>query len=456
VGSIIYKKAFFLGIGGIGMSALARFYKAQGCHVCGYDKTPSPLTLKLQEEGIEVFFEDSINHLPDNYLKNSQEVLWVYTPAIPLQSVIRNIPGLTWQKRSEVLGLISKETHCLAVAGTHGKTTTSVLLAHILNESNINFTAFLGGISSNLGSNYFTKTNGIELFNKPITIMEADEYDRSFHRLSPYKAIITSSDPDHLDIYKSEAAFEEAFEQFAQSVEKEVFAAKKVSIPLPAGSMQYGTAGDTAIYPDISTQRDGRMVFTYHSPSISIENIEMGVPGLHNLENTLAAMSLALSIGADPSLVKQAIQNFTGVKRRFEIIVKTESHVVIDDYAHHPHELESFISAVKGIYPGRKITGIFQPHLFSRTQDFADGFAQSLDLLDELFLMDIYPAREEPIPGVSSNWLLQKVSISNKGVYSPNEVLAQVNKTKPNLLLIMGAGDIDRLVPKIKEIYEMA
>jgi len=453
VGTTEHKKAFFLGIGGIGMSALARYYNHEGWEVAGYDKTNSPLIEELKLEGIDVTFIDEPNQIPSAFLQNPDEVLWVYTPAIPKQSKILNTPNLNWLKRSQVLGLISENTCCLAVAGTHGKTTTSILLAHILNESNINFTAFLGGISGNLKSNFYQKTDGDDVLSKPITIMEADEYDRSFHRLSPYKAIITSSDPDHLDIYKTEKHFKEAFEEFANSVEKEVFTSKKVDIKL-TDAQTYSASGSADIHANITTQKDGRMVFDYVSRTDKISNIEMGVPGLHNLENSLAAMALALSIGASPEKVKMAIRNFKGVKRRFEIIIKTDTHVVIDDYAHHPHELESFINSVKGIYPGRKLTGIFQPHLYSRTQDFADEFANSLALVDDLILLDIYPAREEAIEGVNSEWLLGKVDLENKKLLSKEAALIQIEHSLPNLLLIMGAGDIDRLVPKIKEIYE--
>ena len=453
-GSLGHKKVFFLGIGGIGMSALARYFKQENWEVYGYDKIQSPLTEALESEGISISYTDLKSNLPLHFLNDHEAVLWVYTPAIPASSEILNIPNITWLKRSEVLGLISKDTSCLAVAGTHGKTTTSILLAHILNEAGINFTAFLGGISSNLKSNYFHKSDGKTLLNKPITVMEADEYDRSFHRLSPYKAIITSSDADHLDIYKTDHEFKRAFEQFAGSVEKEVFASVKVDIPLPENTHRYQVSPESDIFANITTSKDGKMIFDYLSDSQTIQNIEMGVPGLHNLENSLAAMSMALSIGAEAEDVKRAIENFKGVKRRFEVIVRTKNQVVIDDYAHHPYELEAFINAVRGIYPARKVTGVFQPHLFSRTKDFASGFASSLALVDELILLDIYPAREEPIEGVSSEWLLAKVALEHKQLLSKIDALNHIEKTKPDLLLVMGAGDIDRLVPKIKEIYE--
>ena len=453
-GSLGHKKVFFLGIGGIGMSALARYFKQEDWEVCGYDKTQSPLTEALEFEGISIIYADLKSNIPSHFLNDNEAVLWVYTPAIPASSEILNISNITWLKRSEVLGLISRDTSCLAVAGTHGKTTTSILLAHILNEAGINFTAFLGGISSNLKSNYFHKSDGKCLLSKPITVMEADEYDRSFHRLTPHKAIITSSDVDHLDIYKTEHEFKRAFELFAHSVETEVFASVKVDIPLPAKTFRYKVSPEADIFASVTTSKDGKMIFDYSSQTQTIKNIEMGVPGLHNLENSLAAMSMALSVGAEPQHVKRAIENFKGVKRRFEIIIKTKNQVVIDDYAHHPYELESFINAVRGIYPGRKVTGVFQPHLFSRTKDFASDFATSLALVDDLILLDIYPAREEPLDGISSEWLLEKVALNHKQLLSKIDTLNHIENTKPELLLIMGAGDIDRLVPKIKEIYE--
>ncbi len=450
-----YKYVFFLGIGGIGMSALARYFKHTGATVCGYDKTPSALTQKLQDEGIEVLFEDQLSSVPEIMQQNPEHVLWVYTPAIPADSAIRNALQVNWLKRSEVLGLISRNTYCLAIAGTHGKTTTSVLVAHLLHQCNINFTAFLGGISANLGSNFYHFTQGVNLLDKPITVMEADEFDRSFHRLHPSMAIITSNDPDHLDIYTDENDFRNAFQQFANQVQGAVFVSDKVQGIKHDKLCSYSVEGNTEIIGNITTELAGDMVFNYTHSQYAIDNLKMGVPGKHNAENTVAAISMLLALGEkSKENIQKAVANFKGVARRFEFVVKTQNHTVIVDYCHHPSEINAFIGAVKRMYPATQITGIFQPHLFSRTRDFADGFAQSLAQLDQLWLMDIYPARELPIPGIDSNWLLNKINLKNKQLLNSAQILANLEKEKPHLLLIMGAGDIDRIVLPIKKIYE--
>ncbi len=462
------KYAYFLGIGGIGMSAIARYLKSRGIAVSGYDKTPSDLTDALQKEGIDITFEDSISTLPSCIASNAEAVLLVYTPAIPADHIQLNHlrdSGQTLHKRSEVLGIISKDAYCIAVAGTHGKTTTSTLIAHLLCECNVNFAAFLGGISANYGTNYINHTTGRNIFpDKPIVVLEADEFDRSFHRLNPDTAIITAIDPDHLDIYENEEAFREAFRIFAGKIK-------------PGGQLIYHRSLQESWPEDIRCTTYG--IRATGNPSVACENIitsgdafhfdititdentqktfpgwQSGLPGFHNVENATAALAACLALpGLSEADLRRGISSYRGAKRRFEYVVKTTDTVVIDDYAHHPQELNAIIGSVKALYPNRAITGIFQPHLFTRTRDFADGFAESLDKLDVPILMDIYPARELPIPGITSEWLVTKMKNPAAKRMRTDEVINFVRNSKPSLLLILGAGDIDRLVPVIKEIY---
>lgn len=457
------KYAYFLGIGGIGMSAIARYFHAMGIEVAGYDKTPSPLTDELIREGINIHFDDDPTHIPGFVHAFAEQTLLIYTPAIPRdhrQFMQLLASGRTFLKRSEVLGLISRDAFCIAVAGTHGKTTTSTLIAHLLKEANINFTAFLGGISANYNTNYLHHTSGRNLFdNKPVVVLEADEFDRSFHRLSPDIAVITAIDPDHLDIYGTPEAFREAFIGFADRIKPGgtlIWNAKLTETwPAHINRLSYSISDQaTADFHGTAIRAEnGSFLFEFTGGDIRLP-LTSGLPGFHNVENATAAAAVCLSLLNLPAAdISRGIASYRGAKRRFEYVVKSAEYVVIDDYAHHPEELRAIISSVRALYPGKQITGIFQPHLFTRTRDFADGFAESLSMLDELVLMDIYPARELPIAGITSSWLLEKVNLPQKQLLDANRIYQKIRNEKPGVLLILGAGDIDRLVPLIKEIY---
>lgn len=465
-----YQHVYFLGIGGIGMSALARYFRAQGLQVSGYDKTPSEITDALKEEGIQVHFDETLPALPEFVTKHPEKTLLVYTPAIPAahpQLRYLQEEGYRLHKRSEVLGIISQDSCCIAVAGTHGKTTTSTLIAWLLEAAGVNFTAFLGGISANFHSNYIHKTNGRNLFtDKPIVVLEADEFDRSFHRLSPDIAVITAIDPDHLDIYETEEAFFEAFTEFSRKIKPYgkllVQQSLKQHWPETLKVLRYGLGHDDAD-PDFCSRfteiSDGNFYFDYNGQHQDTEirenHLHCGLPGYHNIENATAALAVTCNmLDLDASAIRRGLSDFRGVKRRFEYLVKREDAVVIDDYAHHPEEIRAILSSVRALYPNKKLTAIFQPHLFSRTRDFARGFAEVLSMPDELILMDIYPAREMPIPGISSTWLLEQIAHTHKSLLSPQSILHKIRSEKPELLLLLGAGDIDRLSHPVKNIYE--
>lgn len=466
------KYAYFLGIGGIGMSAIARFLNSRGVKVAGYDKTTSELTDELIAEGIEITFEDRPQTIPGFVHAFENQTLIVYTPAIPKdhQQYLTLIgAGRKLYKRSEVLGIISRDSFTIAVAGTHGKTTTSTMIAHLLYECNINFTAFLGGISANYNTNYINKVDGRNLLaDKSIVVVEADEFDRSFHRLSPDIAVITAIDPDHLDIYNTAEEFYEAFQVFASKIKPggTLIYNHKLKNNWPAGpeTLTYGRNPDISVNFEstFKTIRDGQFIFgynaflqTYQGPvAREITEATCGLPGFHNIENATAALAISLDIlNLDEKKVLSGLANFKGAKRRFEYIIKNQDFVVIDDYAHHPEELNAIIGSVRELYPHKKLTAIFQPHLFTRTRDFAEGFAQSLSKPDEIILMEIYPARELPIPGITSGWLLEKINAAHKSLLTEEEILLKLRNEKAELLLILGAGDIDRLVPKIREVY---
>jgi UDP-N-acetylmuramate--alanine ligase len=467
-----YQYAYFLGIGGIGMSALARYFHAQGVQVRGYDKTPTALTDALQAEGIAVQFDDTLDSLPAFVHEHPTATLFVYTPAIPAEHPqLQYLKQGDFQlyKRSEVLGLISRHACCIAVAGTHGKTTTSSLIACLLDACGINFTAFLGGISANFNNNYIHKTNGRDLFpDRPVVVLEADEFDRSFHRLNPDYAIITAIDPDHLDIYETKEAFTEAFVTFSSKIKPGgsliVQQSLQQSWPEHVEVIRYGlnTSGQ---HPDCTASptniQAGHFYFdysgSYRNQTLTEQNLYCGLPGFHNIENATAALALVLNIlKLEPADVRKGLQLFAGVKRRFEYLVRQPDHTVIDDYAHHPEELRAILQSVRALYPTSKLTAIFQPHLFTRTRDFAEGFAQTLATADELILMDIYPARELPIPGIDSTWLLAQINHKDKKLMNHEAILDYVRNTKPELLLLLGAGDIDRLASPVKAIYETA
>ncbi len=436
------KNIYFIGIGGIGMSALARYFLANGCEVAGYDRIHSPLCEALESEGMLIHYEEDVDLIPKNFrYKNNTAA--IYTPAISLNNkelAFFTKRGFDIYKRAEVLGIIAQKHICLAVAGTHGKTTTSALLAHLFNQHEPKVTAFLGGIATNYQTNFLAgEENGL-------LIAEADEFDRSFLQLKPQGAILTSMDPDHLDIYQDVDTLEDTFKQFAQSVKNKLLIKKG----LPVEGITYGVETEAHYTARNVTIKEGAYHFDLKTPSLIIENIKTGLPGRHNVENAVASAALAIEFGLEPEAAKSGIESFKGVKRRFEYHIKTEKLIFIDDYAHHPSEITALIGSLKELYPGKKITGIFQPHLYSRTRDFADGFAYSLSLLNELILMDIYPAREKPIPGVNSAMLLEKISLEQKSIMARQEILAHVKKAAIEVIVTIGAGDIDHLVNPLK------
>jgi len=455
-----YRQAYFLGVGGIGMSAICRYLKAIGIRVGGYDKTQTQLTTELVKLGIEITFNDEVTYLPKWISNNLDETLFIITPAIPKnhpQKIWLETQGVTLYKRSEILGLITQNTICLAVAGTHGKTTTSTLLAHILKELNWDFSAFLGGISNNYGSNYIYNSSSKKFNNTHITVVEADEFDRSFHRLYPNAAIITAIDADHLDIYHTKDAFEEAFRIFAQQVKKSpqphLFVNSELNWP-KNGNHYYGFDSHADYHlSDVKIKNNSYTFSLKHDNQIY--QFIAGLPGYHNVLNACACIALCHGyLGISMEELIEPISNFKGVKRRFEYLVNNPSGIVIDDYAHHPEELNMIINSVKDLYPKSEVTGIFQPHLFSRTQDFAQEFAVALDKLDKVFLLDIYPAREQPIPGVTSEFLKSLMTLKNAEVISKEGAIQAIEENKPDVLLILGAGDIDILREPIIDIYE--
>lgn len=446
---------YFIGIGGIGMSNLARYFLSKGKMVGGYDRTETSLTKELVKEGANIHYIDSKDLIPITFTDKAHTLV-VYTPAIPSDSVELNYfkqNGFDLHKRAEVLGLITKQSKALCCAGTHGKTTTSSMLAHILRQSHLDCNAFLGGILRNYDNNLLLSDKS------EYTVVEADEYDRSFHWLHPYMALITSVDPDHLDIYLTEQAYLESFEKFTSLIQSGGALVIKHNIKL-----QPRLKEDVRLYTyseekgDFHAQNirigNGEIYFDFVTPKETITNIKLGVPVKINIENSVGAMALAWLNGATPDELRKGISTFQGAKRRFEFILKTDKIVMIDDYAHHPQELAASITSVKALYPDRKVTGVFQPHLYSRTKDFAPDFARSLSLLDELILLDIYPAREKPIEGVTSEIIFNKVTCP-KTMCSKEQLLDLIaSKNDIKVLLTVGAGDIDQLLIPIKEILE--
>ena len=440
---------YFIGIGGIGMSALARYYKFKGYQVAGYDRTPSELTAQLEAEGIPVHYEDR----PDLVPADKAETLVVYTPAIPhdlgeLRKVMDQ--GYTVLKRSRTLGEITRGQRCLAVAGTHGKTTTSTLTAHIFTASGEGCSAFLGGISRNYGTNLLMSRN-------ETVVVEADEFDRSFLQLFPEIAVITAVDPDHLDIYGDYAHVVEAFKAFASQVSGILIAKKGIPVgpsDTKAKVYTYHYTDTSADFYPVSAQPDACGCFHYdlHTPDGVIPGFKVGAPGWVNCENSVAAAAVALCYGIDPEAVKAAIACFEGVKRRLEVHVNTPKLSYVDDYAHHPAELSSAITSLRNIFPGRKITAIFQPHLFTRTRDFAAEFAASLSLVDKLILLDIYPAREEPIPGVTSEIIFKDVTAPEKVLIKKEQLMDYLSEEPLDVLVTFGAGNVDRFIEPITDM----
>ena len=461
------KAVYFVGAGGIGMSALIRYFLANGKKVAGYDKTPSKLTEQLNKEGAEIHYEDNVNLIPNSY-KDPKETLVVYTPAVPdthTELCYFRVQGFKVMKRARVLGEI---THCnrgLCIAGTHGKTTTSSMVAHLLKQSHVDCNAFLGGILKNYDSNLMLSSES------DLTVIEADEFDRSFHWLSPYMAVITSADPDHLDIYGTPEAYRESFEHFTSLIRPDGFLIMKKGIHvtprLQKGVRFFTYAGarnldsdmktcDVDFYAENVRIGNGEIVFDFIGPDVRIDNIQLGVPVKVNVENGVAAIAVAWLNGVTAEEIRKGMASFAGPRRRFDFHLKKDNIVLIDDYAHHPAELEASILSVKELYAGRKVTGIFQPHLYSRTRDFASDFAASLSLLDELILLDIYPAREEPIPGITSKIIFDVVTIPNKRMVQRDDLLDLVIKEQNqfDVVLMVGAGNIELLVEPVKQILD--
>ena len=513
-----YTKYYFLGIGGIGMSALARYFKAKGCEVSGYDRTKTPLTEELEAEGIPVHYSAQFPPFGRDAMHcvSTENTLVVYTPAVPEdfeEFVYFKNNGFRMLKRAQVLGEITRESKGICIAGTHGKTTVSTMTAHLIYQSHVGCSAFLGGVSKNYNTNLLTSPNpskGGELhgnslsvhtkkeqsYNSPpleglgeVVVIEADEYDRSFHQLSPFMALITAVDADHLDIYGDKDEFRRGFEKFASLVKENGFLVVKEGLDLQAppppkgGSFEGGTAATnvrecginiesgTATLPPLGGGgaftygmqkgdfhaenikiENGEIHFDFVTPTETVKDIQLGVPVLINVENSVGAMALAYLAGVKPDELRSGMASYAGIRRRFDIQLKSEKLVYLDDYAHHPEELRASITSIKTLFPGRKICGIFQPHLYTRTRDFMDGFAETLSLLDDLILVDIYPARELPIEGISSDIIFDKVTIANKTRAKKEELLDILKNKELDVLVTLGAGDIDAYVPKIKEL----
>ncbi len=461
---------YFVGAGGIGMSALIRYFLSRGKQVAGYDKTPSDLTAQLNREGAVIHYEDNTSVIPDAF-KDPAQTLVVYTPAVPeshTELTYFRQNGFEVMKRARVLGEITNCSRGLCIAGTHGKTTTSSMLAHLLKQSHVDCNAFLGGILKNYGSNLMLSDKS------DLTVIEADEFDRSFHWLTPYMAVITAADPDHLDIYGTAEAYRESFEHFTSLIRPDGCLVMKkgidVATRLKEGVKLYTYTGAedlSTVNCQLSTDKpdfyaenvrigNGEIWFDFVGPDIRIADIQLGVPVKVNIENGVAAIALAWMNGVTPEEIKKGMASFGGPKRRFDFHLKKDNIVLIDDYAHHPAELAASIQSVKELYAGRKVTGIFQPHLYTRTRDFAPDFAASLSLLDELILLDIYPAREEPIPGVTSEIIFDAVTIPAKKLIRKSELLDLVEKEADTfeVVLMVGAGDIDRLIEPVKQILD--
>lgn len=447
---------YFIGIGGIGMSAIARYFIAQGKKVSGYDKTETVLTQRLRDEGMHIHYQDEIALIP------SDIDLIIYTPAIPKDHKGYNHllnAGIPMMKRSEALGLISNDKISVGIAGTHGKTTTSAMTTHVLKVGGIDVSAFLGGITVDYNSNFL-------IGKSEVVVLEADEYDRSFLRLNPFIASISSMDADHLDIYGDSKVMIEGFKAYAAKIRdngfliikeglldqftiKELMDLTKRGISV----LEYGTDKVQLKMHNIRIEQ-GKYVFDYQGVGQEIRDIVMSMPGRHNLENACVAITVGLLNKVTPDDIKKALAGFKGIQRRFERIIDREDLVFIDDYAHHPSELKVAIDAARTLFPERKLTGIFQPHLYSRTRDFVDGFAAELDKLDEIILMDIYPARELPIEGVTSESIFNRMKNPNKKMVTKETLMDTLKEYKPEILMTLGAGDIDTFVPKIKELYK--
>ncbi len=443
------QRIYFIGIGGIGMSALARYFNTQGVKVSGYDKTPTPLTDDLVKEGIQIHFEDDLTQI------DKEATVIVYTPAIPAEHKELNFyrdNGYNVVKRSDVLQWVTENAFTIGVAGTHGKTTTTSMTAHILRHTGYGCNAFLGGIASNYGTNFWSHE-------KNVVVVEADEYDRSFLKLAPNVAVITAVDPDHLDIYGTAEEVLKAFGQYTDKIKSNGVLIQKYGTEFPINTANKEVFTYAYKEPKASFHTsdlkviDGSYQFDLVHPKGIVNNVVLNMGGLHNVENATAAMAIALQLGIDENKIKEAVASFLGVKRRFEFKIKTANKVLIDDYAHHPEELNALISGVRSLYPNEKMVLVFQPHLYSRTQDQAAGFIEILSKADEVILLPIYPARELPIPGVSSDILLDKMTVAKKTVMSKEQLFEWASNTKDKLIVMAGAGDIDACITKVKEIF---
>ena len=446
------KSVYFLGIGGIGMSALARYFKAKGFEVAGYDRTRSTLTSELEQEGIGVHYEDSVDLIPESF-RNAEKTLVVYTPAVPSSmsefSWFRD-NGFEVMKRSQILGEVTRMQRAICVSGTHGKTTTSTMISHLLHNSHVECNAFLGGISKNFSRNLLLSDKS------DLVVVEADEFDHSFLTLSPYMAVVTAVDADHLDIYGTVENYRKGFEDFVSLILPGGVLLMKKDLPIEPKLNK-----DVRLYSYSVEEGDfhaaniriggGEIIFDFVTPECVIRDIQLGVPVYVNIENGVAAMAMAYLNGVTEQEIRAAMKSFAGVKRRFDFHIKTKDFAFLDDYAHHPQELKSSIESVRALYPGKRICGVFQPHLYTRTRDLADDFARSLSLLDELVLLDIYPAREKPIEGVNSQMLLDKVTIKDKCLSSKQGLVDCLSHKDFDVLLMVGAGDLDLLIPEVEK-----
>jgi UDP-N-acetylmuramate--alanine ligase len=452
-----YHNVYFLGIGGIGMSALARWFMKKGMKVSGYDKTSTALTSELQSEGMNIHFQDGVEFMPAEVLEEKDKTLVIFTPAIPKdhrEHAYLKEKGYTINKRSEVLGLISKDYKTIGVAGTHGKTTTSSMVAHILKTAKKSMVGFLGGITTNYNSNLVMEG---EVKNDTIVVAEADEFDRSFLRLFPTIAIVTSADADHLDIYGDHESIITSFRDYIKQIKPgghliiHESVAEKLASDVTHVTQHIYSMSRGQFFAGNITAKSGFFEFDLYGFG-KVEHIRLGVPGFHNIENAIAASVAASQCGVDLPTIKKALESFSGVKRRFEFILKGKRVIYVDDYAHHPAEIEAFLKSMKSMYQNRKLTVVFQPHLFSRTRDFAEGFSKSLSIADELILMDIYPARELPIPGVDSDMVFKDVTSASKFRTDKNNLMPKLESLDIDVLATIGAGDIDTFVKPIKEM----
>lgn len=451
----MYKNYYFLGIGGIGMSAIARYFNAKGSHVAGYDRTPSKLTEELSAEGILIHYQDNRDQIPPDFLDASQTLV-VYTPAIPSDSKEMNYfrtHGFVVNKRAEILGQITQMERGLCIAGTHGKTTTSTMTAHLLKQSHVDCNAFLGGISKNYTSNLLLSEIS------DLVVIEADEYDRSFHQLHPYMAVITATDADHLDIYGTHEAYLESFAHFTSLIQPGGCLIAKKGIQLVPRlqkevTLYHYSATEVAdFYAKNIRIGDGQLLFDFVTPTEQVADVNLGVPVLVNVENAVAAMAVAWLNGVRADELCRGMASFAGIRRRFETHLKTDKITIIDDYAHHPEELMASIKSVKALYAGKKVCGVFQPHLFSRTRDFYKQFAEALSCLDEVVLVEIYPARETPISGVSSQLIFDEIKLTHKTLTTKADLLRVLKSKQFDVLLTVGAGDIDTYIPEIVNLF---